>query len=92
MCDENVTIDYDLLDHQLKTMGLAIEFFGRELTPRDRARVEKVLRKNVEHLEGLYELCVALWERRPLTECKAEDGWLTGLGGPPADEKGQVQR
>jgi len=74
MGSEGITVDYDLLDRQLKTMGQAIEFFRGKLSSRDQKRTEKVLQEHVADLEGLYELCCTIWEQRPLADCKDDDG------------------
>ena len=74
MSDEGVTVDYELLDRQLKTMGQAIEFLRGKLSSRDQKRTQENLRKRVADLEGLYELCCSIWEQRPLPDCKQDDG------------------
>ena len=74
MGSEGITVDYDLLDRQHKTMGQAIEFFRGKLSPRNQKRTQENLRKHVADLEGLYELLVAIWEQRPLAGCKEDDG------------------
>ena len=93
MSSETVTVDYELLDRQLKTMGQAIEFLGLKLSPSDQKRTEKVLRQNVADLEGLYELCCAIWEQRTLPDCREDDGLFAEqrrVNVPAQDTPGQA--
>ena len=69
--DDGIRVAYDLLDQQLKTLGDAIAFLDQDASPKALDRIDGVI--SVEHLEGLHEMCCAIYEKRPFPERKDSD-------------------
>ena len=66
--EDGISVDYDLMDQQLKSLGDAITFLHADASPKTLDQIDGVI--NVEHLEGLYELCCGIYEQKPFPERK----------------------